>query len=163
MAKTQTTNPERERMKGCVIRWANLEKEKENSEREIDSIDEQLSQLYGLRPVRLNGAPGGTGIGDPTGAAAAKNEEKVASLKARKRREERNIERLDAEMWEFKMLLSHLPAVEKKVLELRYRKHGDKSKYIWQPIGDELGYSADHAKRLERQAISRLIAIQSQK
>lgn len=149
---------ERAAIRRLLMYWGNvLNARREKGER-IAQINQEIDGLYDVRPASVTGQPRASEPGNPTQAAAIRNEKKVAALEANKARLQEEIENMDwrAGMIEYEVMC--LPPLESEVIRLRYTKYGVAKKGYWQKIARKVHVSESHAKKLEAMGVDKLCA-----
>lgn len=148
---------QRAAVRRVLMYWGNAERARQAKAERIAELDQEINALYDLHPQILTGMPHSTAISDPTSATALSSEKKVAGLRATQARLTDEMNEMDrrASLIEFEVMC--LPPLESEVIRLRYLKYGVAKKGYWVKIAWRVHVSEDHARRLERNGVDKLI------
>jgi len=142
-----------------LMRWHNTTTTIKKLRGERDKLAEDLASCYDLSPKPLNGMPSTGGPGDPTGRAVLANDRRARRLE----RELDDIAERLAELQHYVALIEDavngLPALECRVIRLRYMTYGSSLKGFWADLAATIPVSVDYAKELEAKAVDRLAGI----
>ena len=152
----ENLSADRAAIRRLLMYWGNVLEARKVKIEHISQIDQQIAGLYDARPSSLSGQPRASEPGNPTQAAAMRNEKKVKALEANKERLLGEVAEMDrrASMIEYEVMC--LPPLESQVIRLRYTKYGVAKKGYWQKIARKIHVSESHAKRLEAAGVDKL-------
>lgn len=138
-------------------RWGTATQMCRRKQEEIAEYNGLIDATYGLHAQKLTGMPHGNDVSNPTAITA----ERADRLRDAYRRRIADITDDIANLMDFcaaiDSLLLDLPADQYKVIDLRYRRFNTAKKPPWVRVARMAGVSEDHARRLERWAVDRLI------
>lgn len=138
-------------------RWGAATQMCRGKQEEIAEYNGLIDATYGLHAQKLTGMPHGNDVSNPTAITA----ERADRLRDAYRRRIADITDDIANLMDFcaaiDSLLLDLPADQYKVIDLRYRRFNTAKKPPWVRVARMAGVSEDHARRLERWAVDRLI------
>lgn len=147
----------REAVRAALQEWGNTLARIEELNREIERKEqERLALSDTLQAAKMSGEPRGTGVGDPTQAAATRSWRERAELDARIAKLFATIAALEDKKLEVDMALLKLPPLEHDVITLRYDKYRLEVYGYWPKIAQKLHITEDYAKKLEAKGVDGL-------
>lgn len=137
-------------------RWGAATQMCRRKQEEIAEYNGLIDATYGLHAQKLTGMPHGSGVSDPTAFTAAK----VDRMRGAYQRRIADIVDDIAELMDFctaiDQLLDDLPADQRRIIDLRYRRFSGTQYNLWVRVARLAGVSEDWAKSLERRAVDTL-------
>lgn len=137
-------------------RWGSATQTCRHKQEEIARLNGLIAGTYDLHAQQLTGMPHGSGVSDPTAFTAAKAD------RMREAYQRRITDIVDdiAELMDFctaiDQLLDDLPADQRRIIDLRYRRFSGTQYNLWVRVARLAGVSEDWAKSLERRAVDTL-------
>lgn len=137
-------------------RWGAATQMCRRKQEEIAEYNGLIDATYGLHAQQYSGMPHGSGVSDPTAFTAAKADR----MRGAYQRRIADIVDDIAELMDFctaiDQLLDDLPADQRRIIDLRYRRFSGTQYNLWVRVARLAGVSEDWAKSLERRAVDTL-------
>lgn len=148
---------QRAAIRRLLKRWGSATQLCRSKQEGIAKYQELIDATYDLHPQQYTGMPHGNNISNPTALTA----EHAEKLRDKYKSRIADIAEDIAELMDFcaaiDSILLDLPPDQQRILDLRYRRFNSVRKPPWVRVGVLAGVSEEHARRLERCAIDKLI------
>ena len=157
LSRSNQKTEQRAAIRRLLKRWGAATQLCKSKQEEIAQYQGLIDATYDLHPQQYTGMPHGNNISNPTALTAERAEE----LRNAYRRRIDDIMDDIAELMDFcaaiDCIIVDLPPDQQRVIDLRYRRMNSARKSPWARVGVLAGVSEEHARRLERCAIDKLI------
>ena len=148
---------QRAAIRRLLKQWGSATQLCKSKQEEIAQYQGLIDATYDLHPQQYTGMPYGNNVSNPTALTA----ERAEKLRDAYKRRIADIAEDIAELMDFcaaiDSILLDLPPDQHRILDLRYRRFNSVRKPPWVRVGVLAGVSEEHARRLERCAIDKLI------
>lgn len=157
MSRSNQKTEQRAAIRRLLKRWGAATQLCKSKQEEIAQYQGLIDATYDLHPQQYTGMPYGNNVSNPTALTA----ERAEKLREAYKRRIADIAEDIAELMDFcaaiDSILLDLPPDQHRILDLRYRRFNSVRKPPWVRVGVLAGVSEEHARRLERCAIDKLI------
>lgn len=157
MSRSNQKTEQRAAIRRLLKRWGSATQLCRSKQEEIAQYQGLIDATYDLHPQQYTGMPHGNNISNPTALTA----ERAEKLRDAYKRRIADIAEDIAELMDFcaaiDSILLDFPPDQQRILDLRYRRFNSVRKPPWVRVGVLAGVSEEHARRLERCAIDKLI------
>ena len=157
LSRSNQKSEQRAAIRRVLMRWGAATQLCRRKQEEIAKYRGLIDATYGLHAQQYTGMPRSGTVSDPTAMTAEHAEKLREAYKCRIADISEDI----AELMDFcaaiDSILLDLPPDQQRILDLRYRRFNSVRKPPWVRVGVLAGVSEEHARRLERCAIDKLI------